>query len=332
MTDHLPKLSSYNLPWPPDWSAIFGAERPLILEIGFGYGHFLEFLHQRHPDSSIIGLEVNNECLVRMEKAIPRKAMHNVRVVHSRAETALHHLFIPESLTRIYINFPDPWFKTRHARRRLMQRDTLDAMVNRLVPGGKLYLATDIIAYAEMSAKLLADTPGLTNQFDTPWVHAMPDRIVTKYERKAREQGRACYYFAYRRNDSPALDIPVIKELDMPHMVIKTPLSLDDMLQAARLDHYSDGQDTQITFKERFRGTDSLLFEVFIHEPTIEQHIAILLTARLQPGEYTLKLGTVGNPRPTDGIHKAVALLGDAFIRLHPDAEILQNKVKGLGS
>jgi len=325
----LPKLDSVSLPWPVEWGQVFGAERPIILEIGFGLGHFLVFLHQQHPDKNIVGLEISNMCLVKAEKAIVREGMDNVRVIRSRAETALHHLFRPKSLTEIHINFPDPWFKERHSGRRLMQRDTLDAMVSRLLPGGKLYLATDIIAYAEMSAELVANTPGLTNQFDTPWVNTMPGRIVTKYEKKAHQAGRTCYYFAYQRNDQPAPDVPLITESPMPHMVIKTPLGLDDLAGVAINDYHSETDETRVNYMQIYHSEQALLFEIFVHEATIDQHTALVLVAREgHPDEYTLKLSAIGNPRPTDGIHRAVAHLGDALLRMHPDTSIVQNKVK----
>jgi tRNA (guanine-N7-)-methyltransferase len=323
----LPKLSSHSLPWPTDWDAIFGASRPLILEIGFGYGHFLEFLHQQHPEASIIGLEISNHCLVKAENAIARKGMHNVRVIHARAETALGHLFTPGSLSQVHVNFPDPWFKARHAGRRLMQRDTVDAIVNRLQPGGTLHLATDILAYAEMSAELLASTPGLTNTLDQPWATALLGRIMTKYERKARQAGRDCYYFVYRRNDQAAPEVPVIKELPMPHMVIQTPLTLQEMGTRFSPPDYAD-DERYIRFMKTYRADDSLLIEIHAREPTIDQRVALIVVARDQPGEYTLKLSAMGNPRPTAGLHKAVRLAGDFLAGLHPQSVIIHDKVR----
>lgn len=332
ITDYAPpKLSSLTLPWPARWSEIFGEERPLIVEIGFGYGHFLEHLARLHPDKNIIGLEISSHCLVKMEQAIPRKGLHNVRVIFSTAETALHHLFEPESVTEFHINFPDPWFKKRHAGRRLVQRDTLDAVVSRLVPGGMLYLATDIRDYAEMSAELLADAPGLTNALNAPWVHTMPGRQTTKYEKKARQEGRICHYFAYRRNDSAAPFVPVIKDLEMPHIVFKTPLSLDDLLAIDTPADYAADQ-MNIRFMHVYSGRNSLLYEVFIHEATIDQHIALVLVTRDdKPGEYTLKLSALGNPRPTEGIHRAVALLGDSLVAQHSQSEFIHRKVREIG-
>jgi tRNA (guanine-N7-)-methyltransferase len=321
------KLSSQALPWPTDWTALFGAALPLIVEIGFGYGAFLLHLARANPDANVIGIEVANRCLTAAENAIERYRIANARVVHSTAETALYHLFMPATIAQVHINFPDPWFKKRHGHRRLMQRDTLDAIVNRLAPGGLFYLATDILAYAEMSAELLEATPGLDNTLGSSWSSDLPGRFVTKYEAKARREGRTCYYFAYRRNHLSSPALPTVKELDMPHLVFCTPLSFDEMLaQFERREHAED--DTHIAFLYGYRGEHSLLFEVYVKEPTIDQRVALMLVEREQADEYTLQLGMLGHPRPTPGIHRAVRLLGDWLTRLHPDARILKEKLQ----
>lgn len=320
------KLSSLRLPWPTDWTVLFGSDRPLILEIGFGYGQYLQHLALTKPDTNIIGLEIANQCLDAAERAIERKHLVNVRVIQSMAETALHHLFVPDSLSEVHINFPDPWFKKRHGHRRLIQRDTLDVLVSRMRPDAMLYLATDIIEYAEMSDELLSQTTGLDNTLTTGWVNDMPGRVVTKYEGRAQRVGRTCYYFAYRRNQTPAPEVPVIKELEMTHVVFNTPLSLDEML--ARFEEIEHKQgDLIIRFLHGYRGRSVLLFEVYIHEPTIDQHISLVISPRETEHEYTLKVGTMGYPRSTPGLQKAVALMADWLISLNPDAHIVKHKL-----
>lgn len=325
----LPKLNVLNLPWPTDWGAVFGVERPLILDIGFGFGHTLVHLSQQHPDHNIVGLEISNFCLVKAERMIPRRGLDNVRVLFARAETALYHLFEPASLAQIHVNFPDPWFKDRHAGRRLIQRDTLDLMVNRLAPGGRFYLATDIAAYAEMSHDLLAATPALRNTLETPWADSLAGRIVTKYERKAIEAGRPRFFFAYHReNDASVPTIPTAKEWPMSHLIFKTPQNLDAMRASFSEMRFTQG-DIRVKVMRVFQSDSSLLFETYIHEPTIEQQVGLVLaTRRDHPDQYTLKPGAIGNPRPTEGMHVAVGHLGNWLLGLHPDSVVIEDKVK----
>lgn len=323
----LPKLNSRNLPWPVHWPDLFGADRPLILEIGFGQGHMLLHLAQQHPDSNIVGLEISNRCLVRAEERIVKRSLHNVRVIHAPAETALNHLFAPDSLSEVHINFPDPWFKSRHEHRRLMQRSTVDVIINRLKPGARLYLATDIIEYAEMSAELLAETPQLDNVLDTPWTSAVPGRTPTKYEQKARREGRDCYFFIYQRNDQPGPAIPVIKEMVMPHVVLESPLSFEAIQDAFEPIEHNE-PDLHINVQYVYQGKRALLFETHVKEPTIDQRVALNLLTRDTPGELTLQLSMLGHPRPTAGVHAAANLIADWLLSLHPDTRIIKRKTR----
>lgn len=325
-----PQLNVYNLPWPTDWAEVFGTsgqDRPLIVEIGFGMGHMLRYLSRRSPGANIAGLEISNMCMEKVERALMRGELPNVRLVFGRAETALHHLFEPASLSEVHIHFPDPWFKARHERRRLMQRDTLDVLVNRLKPGALLYLATDIVEYAEMSAALLAATPALENCHATPWVTQPTDRVTTKYERQAVAAGRTCHYFTYRRNDQPAPAVPVIREVEMPHIVLETPLTLEE-IQARFAPHtYSEGERS-VNYITSYRSETALLFEVYIHEPTIDQHNALILVRGEQANSYTLRMAPLGSPRPTEGYHVAVRHLGEWLVSLSPSARVTQYKVR----
>jgi len=329
MTRAMHKLNAHNLPWPTDWTSVFGRRAPLILEIGFGRGHFLMHLARSFPDHNVIGLEISNRCLDVTEGAIERHRLTNVRVVHATAETALHHLFEPATVEQVHINFPDPWFKTRHGRRRLMQRDTLDAIVSRMQPGGLLYLATDIMAYAEMSAALLAETPQLDNQLPTPWADAMPGRVTTKYEATAADEGRDCAYFAYRRNNQPGPAVPLVKELEMPHLVFTSPLSLDEMQAAFEPWEETLEDDSVAHILDSYRGRHTILFEAFVKEPTIEQRIAIVLHHR-HAGDYTVLVSPLGHPRATPAVHHAVAALGQRLVAMHPDARLVEAHVRDL--
>ncbi len=322
-------LNSRSLPWPVEWGALFGAPRPLIVEIGFGRGAFLHHLAVTYPDHNIIGLEIANQCMQNGERLIAREGLYNVRVIHSTAETALVHLFEPGSIQQIHINFPDPWFKSDHHRRRLMQPDTVALLVDRLAHGGELYLATDITEYAELTHALLSAAAGLVNILPTAWADSMPGRVVTKYEATARREGRTCYYFAYRRSDAPSVPLPVGKEWDMPHAVIHTPLTLGAMADAfAPIQLAVD--DIHVHIMAAFVGRVGVLFEAHIGDPTIRQHVMIALYpygVGSTPDTYTLHMTPIGQPRATRGTHIAVRALRDWALTLHPDARLLHEKL-----
>jgi tRNA (guanine-N7-)-methyltransferase len=326
----IPKLTCYTLSWTADWSKYLGENRPLIVEFGFGNGDYLIELAKRHPDCNVIGFEIVSQCLEKAEKKIKANRLKNALVVSGRAETALAHLFDIASIRQIHINYPDPWFKKRHAKRRLMQRDTLDAIVSRLEDNGRLYLATDIVEYAEMSHELLQDTPQLTNLLSENWVNHLPDRLITtKYEAKGYAEGRVGNYFMYERNTTPALNIPVIRELPMPHVIIETPMSPEEIVKANIKQTFHPDDNIYVMIRDAFLHQDgqAMLYELNIEESTIDQHIAVMLYPRDEPNRYTVKYTTLGQPRITLGLHYATLAIAQVVVNLHPEARIIDSRL-----
>ena len=302
---------------------------PLIVEIGFGNGDFLIHLAKTNPDHNIIGFEVSNQSIGKAERKIKTNKLTNARAVHSRGESALAHLLEPESVTEFHINYPDPWFKKRHEGRRLMQADTLEYLASRLIEGGLLYLATDIRDYAEMSDELLSQHPAIDNTLDTPWADSIDGRIITKYEQKGYREGRPGHYFCYRRNAKAVSHLPVIKDYPMPHLFFKTSQSVLEIVEQFEK-QYHKADDTHITVLYSYANpkSESVLFEVILREPTIEQHIALLLNQQRDGEQYVLQLSSIGLSRPTRGVHQAVAFLGDYLASQHPDSEVTDRKLK----
>lgn len=321
VAERFERLNVAGLPWPTDWSAVFGLPpRPVILEIGFGRGDFLVHLANTRPDAFVVGVEVANRSLDAAERRLMRGAAPNARVVHASAEAALAHLFEPASLTEIHVNFPDPWFKVRHQGRRLIRTQVLEAMVSRLAPGGRLYLATDILAYAEMAAERFARTPGLSNPLPAAWSDAMPGRTVTKYEAKARAEGRPCHYFVRERNEYPAPEVPVEEDRPMPHITFEGPIDLAALQGAFVRTEFASG-GAHVGLLEAYRADDALLLDTFVEEPTISQRVALVLR-RQSADRHVLGLSGLGRPRPTRGVHQAVALVARWLVAQSPAARV----------
>jgi len=112
----------------------------------------------------------------------------------------------------------------------------------------------------------------------------------------------------------------------MPHVIFRSPLSLEAMRARFRpLRQHSEA--THIHCGLVFLGERSLLFDVYVKEPGIDQHVAfMLLERRNRPGEFTLQLGTLGHPRPTAGIHRATDALADWLRGLHDETVLLELK------
>ena len=112
----------------------------------------------------------------------------------------------------------------------------------------------------------------------------------------------------------------------MTHVVFKTPLNLDEMLAQFEGVEHKLG-DTIVRMLHGYRGRNVLLFEVYIHEPTLDQHISLVISPRETEHEYTLKVGTMGYPRSTPGLQHAVALMAEWLIGLNPEAHVVKHKL-----
>lgn len=175
------------------WSAWLSGEGPLNLEIGCGYGHFLIKMASQFPEQRFIGLDLVNKILVQVARQLERAGLHNACVCKLDAVLALRELFLDRSLDNLYILFPDPWFKERRLKRRILRADTLPEMLRVLKPGGHLHFVTDDADYAQDAQALLSSCQGLK-------AAPFPElEISTKYERKWREQEKEIYCFCYQR-------------------------------------------------------------------------------------------------------------------------------------
>lgn len=175
------------------WTAWLPGEGPLNLEIGCGYGHFLIHMAQQFPQQRFIGLDLVNKILLQVSQQIMRAGLKNACVCKVDANFALRELFPDYSLDNIYIFFPDPWFKERRLKRRILRAETLPEIVRVLKPGGYLYFVTDDQDYAQAAQALLQSNRSL---------QAVPFptlELGTKYERKWREQKKNIYRFCYQR-------------------------------------------------------------------------------------------------------------------------------------
>jgi tRNA (guanine-N7-)-methyltransferase len=102
-------------------------------------------------------------------------------------------------VTAFWINFPDPWPKLRHRRRRLVEPGLVRELALRLVPGGELQVATDDADYAEQMDAALSGEPLLENALDVRFLRDVPGRSPTAYELEWRAEGRSLHFWTYRR-------------------------------------------------------------------------------------------------------------------------------------
>jgi tRNA (guanine-N7-)-methyltransferase len=314
------------LPWPAPWAEIFGREAPLLIEIGFGSGISLINLAQTRPYANVLGVEIHLPGLRRVEERLSESDLSNLRLVQATGEQALWLLCRPGSVQGLIINFPDPWPKGRHQQRRLLNDAFLDLAATRLVPGAHLDIATDHEAYAAVIQECLQRSPYFESRLDIPFVNEDNNRRRTKYELKAHEAGRICYYFLWRRNEVTAVDrFPIAQEQGMPHLVLRTPLNLDEIVNRFEPSQWQAGP-INVRFATLYRSSNgrTLLVDSYINEEPVPQQLALIIRPR-GPGELIVNLHTLGFPRPTIGVHFAVWFLANWLLQLETDSAILSH-------
>ncbi len=321
-------LPDRKLPWPTTWAEIYGREAPFIIEIGFGGGHFLLDLAQKRPFCNIIGVEISVPSLRRAVSKIERAGLTNVRVMQCDANYLLQALCAYESVAEVYINFPDPWRKAAHYHRRLIQDEFLNLLATRMQPNGLLDIATDHADYAEWITERLERTAYFKSRLGTTFVNEDRDRLVTKYEERGIGLGHICHYYKWQRNDTAvSQSYPIPQEFAMPHMIIKTPLSLPEIESKFTQQHIHDGE-VNVRFLEAFLAQDgkTLLIDSYISETPLSQRLGVQIRQR-ENNEVVVRLHEIGFPRSTQGLQTAVKGLSSWVVSLHPETEIVRHNL-----
>jgi tRNA (guanine-N7-)-methyltransferase len=176
---------------PIDPAALFGDDRPVWLEIGFGGGEHLAWQAAANPDVGLIGAEPYLNGVAAMLAHVETGGLVNVRLWPDDARMLLDR-FAPQSLSRVFILFPDPWRKSRHADRRLVSRPTLDRLAVLMRPGAELRLASDDPLYRHWMLDAILHHPDFAWTATGPddWNTRPDDWPETRYEAKAHAAGR----------------------------------------------------------------------------------------------------------------------------------------------
>lgn len=196
--DLLPRLSVPD--GPLDARALFGDERPLWFEVGFGAGEHLAGQAEANPQVGLIGCEPFLNGVVGALGHVERRGLTNVRLHMGDALEVLERL--PDAgLDRLFLLHPDPWPKARHAKRRFMNPGPLDVIAAKLRPGGEFRLGTDHPVYCRWAMMQMDKRRDFEWLARTPadWQVRPDDWPETRYEAKARRLGHEVWYFRYRR-------------------------------------------------------------------------------------------------------------------------------------
>ncbi len=187
---------------PVDYDQVFGRAAPRTLEIGFGMGHSLLEMAAAAPEQDFIGVEVHRPGVGALLNGVLTQGLKNLRVYDCDAIEVLNRCVADNSLDRLMLFFPDPWHKSRHHKRRIVQPAFAELVRSKLKVGGVFHMATDWEPYAEHMLEVMNVAPGYRNQAaDGTYVPRPEERPITKFERRGERLGHGVWDLKFEKVD-----------------------------------------------------------------------------------------------------------------------------------
>jgi tRNA (guanine-N7-)-methyltransferase len=198
----LPRLAiDVTKPAPNDLRTLFENVDEVRVESGFGGGEHLIAEAERHPRTGFIGIEPFVNGMAKALAAIDERKLQNIRLHHGDATDVLAWL-PPASLVRFDLLYPDPWPKRRHWKRRFVQHKSVAEIARTVRPGGEFRFASDIPDYVAWTLMRLMRSPDFawTAERADDWRQPWTGWSGTRYEAKAKREGRVPCYLTFRRD------------------------------------------------------------------------------------------------------------------------------------
>ncbi len=189
------------LPYAPqllDLALAFGRSAPTVLEIGFGMGEATAHIAALMPEKNFLCCEVHEPGVGALLLRIEQQSLANIRILRHDAVEVIEHMLPEGALHGVHIFFPDPWHKTRHHKRRLLQAPFVHKLAHRLQSSGTLHCATDWQPYAEQMLAVLSAEPLLRNTA-ADYAPRPAYRPLTKFENRGLKLGHGVWDLVFRR-------------------------------------------------------------------------------------------------------------------------------------
>jgi len=181
-----------------DPNKLFESPQKLTVEIGFGMGDSLLQMAKQSPDQNFLGIEVHQPGVGKLLNGIAENKLTNIKLVCHDAREILEIGLPHNCIDRLLLFFPDPWHKKRHNKRRLVQPEFIELLLNKLNTAAELHFATDWQAYAEHMMEVLEANPCLENMQGTQNYWPVPGRPITKFEKRGQRLGHGVWDLRFR--------------------------------------------------------------------------------------------------------------------------------------
>ncbi|GIX06630.1 MAG: hypothetical protein KatS3mg115_1033 [Candidatus Poribacteria bacterium] len=190
------EIRESEIPGRIDWKELFGNDRPVETDIGFGKGRFLIEAAQTFPDRNFFGIELMWKPYRVARERLAKRRLPNVRIVRADAKWFVAERIPDRSVAVHHILFPDPWPKRRHHKRRLVTPPFVEELARTLIPGGVLHLASDMAEYFE-ELTYIVESAGRFELIAESTIDPERD-ILTNFAAKYLREGRELYQARFR--------------------------------------------------------------------------------------------------------------------------------------
>jgi tRNA (guanine-N7-)-methyltransferase len=198
LSRHLKTFDQLTRPW--DSQTLFGRRAPLEVEIGSGKGLFLRDAAAERPDVDFLGIEIAPKYARFSAAGLAKRGIPNAVVVIADAARVFEEVLPDVCLAAVHAYFPDPWWKKRHEKRRLMRGSFVRQIERTLAPGAALHFWTDVEEYYHATLRLLAEHTRLEGPLEVPESPAQHDMDYrTHFERRMRLHDEPVYRARFNR-------------------------------------------------------------------------------------------------------------------------------------
>ncbi|NPA32918.1 MAG: tRNA (guanosine(46)-N7)-methyltransferase TrmB [Aquificae bacterium] len=279
----------------------------LEVEIGFGRGDFIVKLAKENPEKNFFGIELSQVSVEKLMRRVQREGLKNVFCTRIDAYWGFYLLFEDESVFNIYMNYPDPWFKKRHHKRRLTTPERLYVFTKRLKTGGRIEIRSDdydFIRFSEESASFLGC-------FDISLEELSVREPLTKYEEKWLREGRKLYRLILLKRGEPRF---------VPHPTIREVEALFPEKVKAKRNKFGElenrefklGQSVYLKTFKLWEREEGFLIECLLTESGYYQKFFVQ-AKRKGEDEWVLDVSPYSEVLKTENLQRAIRELGKAL-------------------
>lgn len=333
-------LKEEDLGLKPCWKEIFGNEGPIYVEIGIGNGEFITHLAQSYEKANFIGVEVCRKILRKAVNRVKRAKVRNLKLIWIEGTKALAKFFDSETISGVYVNFPDPWEKKKQRHRRLINPGFVWILADRLKLNGFFKVVTDHEEYVKEIIEIFNQNEAFYPLYDPPVTNYIDDFYPTKYARKWSSLGKKLYFTGFKKVKNLSLPewvkdwCPILKLSKEDVLPIVSLLNIDEKLDFKILGALFKNQTFRyeddkviIRFLDVFYQEEGILLDTLVCEGIVKQRFFIYL-GKYKKDEIIIKIHDSDKPDPTEGIHLALAIVLKKLKESFPKINLIKTTCK----